>query len=505
MPAATRHLAPPRKSWREGSMSYRLEITTAVLLACAIGVGIWAANRKPSTPDFDFRKSTYLSGPNGSKGLHEILLALGRLSERRRTPLKTLATERAHRPAILVLLDPVLELEDDEVEQVVRYVRAGGAVLAVGDGGGVTSCAGWRTQQVRFGDSIGVRALETDAQLPATHRVLTVVPAKSSAARGSLQKLRKGAGEDAPGPDLCATLAPFAADTVVVALNNRPAILRLRYRGGGTVTLAADRRWFTNRAWRDTDVPVALLPLLTPRPERPGRVAWDEYHQGFGFGNQGSFAGHTWSWLHSTPAGWAIVQLIAVALAWLAMTSVRFGPALSVIERRRRSPLEHLEALERRATAPFDHRQRGTEAHRRHREPGKRDGDQLHDRPPRGCAVQPAPGVAGERPLIAEPEPLMVLVPRDAPGPFGPRRKQRQQGDGDVGIAPCAVREPAAIGGKRNGAATTIPQPEDRRAIVQRHDDGVGGKRRQRGTQVGPGSVLIGALPELLERSPRCA
>ena len=47
----------------------------------------------------------------------------------------------------------------------------------------------------------------------------------------------------------------------------------------------------------------------------------------------------------SNPAGWAILQLIAVGLAWLAMTAVRFGPALSVIDRRRRSPLEHLEAL----------------------------------------------------------------------------------------------------------------------------------------------------------------
>jgi hypothetical protein len=97
--------------------------------------------------------------------------------------------------------------------------------------------------------------------------------------------------------------------------------------------------------WRDTDVPVALLPLLTPRAERPGRVVWDEYHQGFGSGSQVSIAGRTWSWLSSTPAGWAILQLIAVGLAWLAMTSVRFGPAVSVIERRRRSPLEHLEAL----------------------------------------------------------------------------------------------------------------------------------------------------------------
>jgi len=83
-------------------MSYRLEIGTALLLAVAIVIGIWAANQKPTTPDLDFRTSTYLSGPRGSQALYEVLSSLGRLSERRRTPLSTLATERAHRPAILV-------------------------------------------------------------------------------------------------------------------------------------------------------------------------------------------------------------------------------------------------------------------------------------------------------------------------------------------------------------------------------------------------------------------
>jgi hypothetical protein len=326
-------------------MSYRLEIGAALLLAVAIGIGIWAANAKPRTADFDFRTSTYLNGPRGSKALHEVLTRLGRLSERRRTALYTLATERAHRPAILVLLNPIIDLLDAEIEQVTRYVRAGGALVAVGEGGGFTACTGWRTQSARIGntDTMGVRSVETEARLPPTSLVLTArKPALSG--RGRLDKLRKGAPEDSE-PGACNTLVPFAVDTVVVALNNRPAILRLRYRGGGMITLVADPAWFTNRAWRDTDVPIVLLPLLTPRPERPGRVVWDEYHQGFGYGDQESFSGRTWGWLRGNPAGWAILQLIAVALAWLAMTSVRFGPAVSVIERRRRSPLEHLEAL----------------------------------------------------------------------------------------------------------------------------------------------------------------
>ena len=332
-----------------GSTSYRLEFFAAALLAVAIGFALWAANRKPQVDEFDTRTSTYLSGPTGSKALHEILVGLGRLSERRRTSFATLATERAHRPAVLVLLDPFMPLGEFELEQVVRYVRGGGAVVAAGDGGGVTECAGWLTRPGGLGlhDSIGVRARETDVRLPATRRVLTAdVPQTDTTSRGGpLERLKKGVEEDDSRPGICSTLVPFEVDTVVVALNNRPVILRLRYRGGGTITLAADHRWFTNRVWRDTDAPLALLPLLTPRPERPGRVVWDEYHQGFGDENQISASGRTWSWLQSSPAGWAILQLIAVGLAWLAMTAVRFGPALSVIERRRRSPLEHLEAL----------------------------------------------------------------------------------------------------------------------------------------------------------------
>lgn len=326
-------------------MSYRLEIGFALLLAGSIGVALWAASRKPTTPDFDFRSSTFLSGPNGSKGLHDILRQLGRPSERRRTSLENLATERAHRPAILVLLNPMFRLDDDEVEQVVRYVRAGGAVLATGAGSGVTRCTGWRMQGLggERADSMAVRWPDPAVRLPHTSRVLTLrKPEDEGPTR--LEALRKGDDEDAQ-PGICNTLVPFAIDTIVAALNNRPVILRLRYRGGGTITLAADAGWFTNRVWRDSDVPIVALPLLTPRRERPGRVVWDEYHQGFGENDGPSLVGRTWSWLRSSPAGWAILQLIAVALVWLAMTAVRFGPAREVVERRRRSSLEHLEAL----------------------------------------------------------------------------------------------------------------------------------------------------------------
>jgi len=322
-------------------MSYRLEIGLALLLAAAIAVALWAANRSPKQPAFDPRASTFLSGPQGSKGLHELLIRLGRPSERRRTALFTLTDERARRPAILVVLNPPISLLDAELEQVVRFVRSGGAVLAAGRGGGITRCAGWRLHPERVrDDSVTVRPFRDGLRLPQAARVLARW-APDATRREPLQGLVKGASDE---DDPCILLIPTAIDTVVAAVNSRPVILRLRYRGGGSITLAADAGWFTNVVWRDSDVPLVVLPLLTPDPVRPGRVAWDEYHQGFGQ-KSSSLAGRTWAWLRASPAGWAVLQVIAVALVWLAVTAVRFGPARAVIERRRRSPLEHLEAL----------------------------------------------------------------------------------------------------------------------------------------------------------------
>ncbi len=325
-------------------MSYRFEIGLALLFMVALGVVVWAGSRHSRTAELDFRSSTFLTGPRGSKALYDILSQLGRRTERRRTKLDNLATTRARRPAILAVLNPVIPLTDAELEQVVRFVRGGGAVVASGWGGGITQCLGWRIQPEFRPDSIAVRSPPPGgARLPRAAHVLAPLERDTSDHR-DLQSLVKG-GDEAGAPGICSTLAPFATDTIVAAVNNRPVIMRLRFRGGSTVTLAADPGWLTNRVWRDTDVPLVALPLFTPSREHPGRVVWDEYHQGFGEETGPSLTSQTWSWLRHSPAGWAILQLMAVALVWLATTAVRFGPALSVIERRRRSPLEHLEAL----------------------------------------------------------------------------------------------------------------------------------------------------------------
>src|SRR5436309_8439690 len=64
-----------------------------------------------------------------------------------------------------------------------------------------------------------------------------------------------------------------------------------------------------------------------------------------GFGPVPCMTGGVWGWRVGTPGGWAITQLVGVLVVGLAVAGVRFGPARRGVATRRRSLLEHLEAL----------------------------------------------------------------------------------------------------------------------------------------------------------------
>jgi hypothetical protein len=308
-------------------MSHRLEIGLVALLGLALGVALWAGGRD-AVPgaDMDTRASTLATGPAGSSAPYAVLARLGVRVERRRTPLTDLARTARPRPALLVVLDPRYPLQPSELVQVARFVRGGGAVLAAARGGGITRCAGWATgapSSALLGDTIPVRPLRSGLSLPPVGDVL-----------------RPGAASES-STDECRRLEPAGVDTLLAARDGRPVVVSLTYPGGGAVTLLSDASYFRNRAWRAGHAPYFVVPLLVGK--RPGAIVWDEYHQGFS--ESVSLAGATWAWLIGTPAGWAILQIVGVVIVVLAVAAVRFGPARSVVERRRRSPLEHLEAL----------------------------------------------------------------------------------------------------------------------------------------------------------------
>src|SRR4029077_20172129 len=87
-------------SQRSGSpcMSRRPELALVALFSLAVAVAIYAGVRNAvgGAGGGGGAASAYLAGPDGAKGVYEVLQRLGRPLERRRTPLYDLT--RARRP-----------------------------------------------------------------------------------------------------------------------------------------------------------------------------------------------------------------------------------------------------------------------------------------------------------------------------------------------------------------------------------------------------------------------
>lgn len=331
-------------------MSYRTEIGLVLLLAAALTVAILAGSRRRRAVPFDEPASTYRTGPTGGRAPYDVLARLGVPVERRRTPLFDLARQVRRRPAVLVVVAPDQWLAPAEREAVARYIGTGGALVAVGDAGGLPECLGWQidrpdsTDRVRL-DSALVAAPPGVYRLPPVTRVLH--PVGKDTLEGvtkrvnEARKLGRPSGRMLRELEECAAAVRSGTDTVLTTAGGSPVVVRLRFRGGGRALLVADDAYFRNAAWRSSDVPILFVPLIVP--VQRGRVSWDEYHHGYGSG--GSLVRALLGWMARSPAGWALWQLTAVALLWLIVTAVRFGPPRPVLDRRRRSPLEHVEAL----------------------------------------------------------------------------------------------------------------------------------------------------------------
>jgi hypothetical protein len=329
-------------------MPHRGEIGLVVFLAAALTIALLAGRGGRRAVETYEPPSTYRTGPTGGRAPYEVLARLGIPQERRRTPLFDLARQAGRRPAALAVVAPEQDLAPAELEAVARYVGAGGTLVAVGQAGGLVDCLGWERRPPDFGrrgarDSVPVVAPSGLARLP---QVRWVLRRASRDALGGLSKRdveqgRRQAQRRAPDVAPCHAALALGGDTLLATRAGMPVVVRLRYRGGGQALLVADDGYFRNAAWRYSDAPELLVPWLDPGGR--GKLSWDEYHHGYGTG--GSTAGAVLAWMARSPVGWALFQIVAVLLVWLGVAAVRFGPPRPAIDRRRRSPLEHLEAL----------------------------------------------------------------------------------------------------------------------------------------------------------------
>jgi hypothetical protein len=303
-------------------------VATAIALLTSRGAGQAAEDRRPSA---------FLPGPYGTKGLAQGLERVGIEVRRFRSSLRRLDLDSTGEPRIaFAVLDPGLPLRPAEEEKLRAWneARVGHDLVLAGRGAAnLMRCYGYALDW-RLLDSLGLRPRE-DAGLGRWPAVAGVIAASTDTVVTDSSRMEDVAIAR------CAVPAVRRTDTLLTTTSGRVAALRLvRNDGGGEVLLFSDAVVLRNRALRETPAGPFILGLFAGRYDR---VIFDEAHQGFGAG--GSLAGVTLDWSRRSPWGWAMWQLALVGVLALFAGAFRFGPARHVLERKRRSPLEHVRAL----------------------------------------------------------------------------------------------------------------------------------------------------------------
>jgi hypothetical protein len=305
-----------------------LLLGVVLLLLLAIARLGTERNQEPSA---DPRRSTFLTAPAGAHGFAAALQRLGVqvVQLRQRLPRvepAALQGGAASGLALVAAIGPTSPLDAGDAAALAGLSRAGlDLLLAGGRAEAAMRCFGYRVRPM----------------LQAEPAVATQEPYRLDV-RGVLRPARRRViAATAADSVRCVEPVVERVDTLLrLGSGGEPVVLRLALRSGTAATLVADDEIFSNRVLRGEPGAPFVLRLVS---DRYRRLYVDEYDHGFG--PSGRLDQAVVAWIRRTPWGWAGVQLAAVGLLALFTAGTRFGPVARRLERRRRSPLEHVRAL----------------------------------------------------------------------------------------------------------------------------------------------------------------
>ena len=314
-------------------MSPKVRILLAAGLLVILGfIAGTIGSRQNREPAYDPRRSVQLTGPYGAKAYADALRRLEVPVQLYRQRIGRLPDLDPDERQVFVLLDPPEWLDGAQALDLVAFHEDQGDLLV----------AGWTTSMVMqcFGYDVDYRGDDSTpvfrpgAERPVSWTSDIVLARVLDSVAVDTTDTKAGTVAQ------CSVAEPSSVDTLLVTAGGRPVALRLSYGGLGNVTLVGDGMLFSNGRLRESDAGLVTLPMIAGRYDR---AIFDEYEHGFGPG--GSLLAATLDWSFATPYGWVFWQLAAVGVLALLAGAIRFGPARRVIERRRRSPLEHVRAL----------------------------------------------------------------------------------------------------------------------------------------------------------------
>ena len=302
-----------------------------LLVAAALALGVasvWLFSEAGRRGTFAEPLSTYRSAPDGARGLFLLAQRLGLPASRRHMDLRDL--DAAKTGAVVVL--GVERMPQPEIEQLQKYVSAGGRLLIVErpEEKKKSVFAELLHERRPLLDAFGVTLSECDS--PDIERDLEVaVP--SPLTRGVEQPQAKVAGyltRREGDPMLPLIVDPHA--------DGKPVAIAFMH-GSGRIVAVSAPDLATNRGLGHGDNARLWASLLTTLAQS-GPIEFDEYHHGFT--GERSISGYAARHgLH-----WAVLQLLLALWVWVA-SQRRFGRARREPDEERVAGADYLWAMAR--------------------------------------------------------------------------------------------------------------------------------------------------------------
>jgi hypothetical protein len=291
----------------------------AILLIAALFVVVVALNfvffidsRGTEEDEQTADRSSYRSTLYGTLAFYTLLEESGYRVARFEKPFTEL---KDNEPGTLIVIAPpeAHNPDQDEISAVSKWVEAGGLLIIID-----------REIQVPVGDANVHTQL---ANSKSTVHSLQPTPFTHNVERVALSEYATRVSVDS------------RAATYHIG-DDQAAILADAQVGKGRVVLLTDQYIVANNGISQADNVILALNLLAGRPE--GKIAFDEYHHGYGASSTG---GGLMSYFRGTPVPWMMAQAGLIAVLVVYTYGRRFGRPVPLRRERRTTNLEFVSSM----------------------------------------------------------------------------------------------------------------------------------------------------------------
>lgn len=330
---------------------FTIILTFVVIIGLLVILNSLTYVRKEKTEDMEIvpNRSTYHSGPTGTRALHDFLNESGHKVMRWRESPERLFSENGKLVNTFVVIGRTqIEFTGNEAEALRDWVGRGGRLVLIDrmvDEAIAPKSQGWSIKAREWdfpnindnpGDASqmtrGVNALQPVQPTILTNTIESVMPSRFYSRLSVIPPPKKENDEDSDFTEGSTSAAP------IIHIGNREGALLVDYTYGmGKIVLLSDPYIVTNNGIKLNDNLQLALNILSAGN---GLIAFDEYHQGKGI-TQNPWAGY----FAGTPVLALAAQLGLLVLLIIWTNARRFGRPLPLPHTDRRSSLEFVASM----------------------------------------------------------------------------------------------------------------------------------------------------------------